>query len=317
MAVDIDALTEDLKTLRKGLGVQDPKISTKVGHALAQVCGVAANDSPAMVTKKVCTRLELLLDRLPLAQRDLGRATLGYGGTATDPYTKRLKALGDAIDRDIRTMQRRADDLIRRIAELACLEAATPVVRRDPPWHTTWLQVILLVDQPAVEVLETRRIVSHRSNLTEIEHSMSVLPVDGLTHPLDLAAFGVEVLGGGAVGNLRKVASNRIAFQLRPPRTLDLHDTHEFVLRVRLPYISPFYVCTPAHPCERFDLRARFGLPRPPRIWRIEGEFAIEANDPLPARTLLGTDAAGEVRAVFEHLEAARSYGIGWQPNAD
>jgi len=313
MVADFAALVADLKALRKGLGVQDPRISAKIGPALRRVCGVPAADPPGVASKKVCARLEQLIDGLPEAQRGLARAAFGFDGTAKEHYTARLRAHGDRNERDVRTMQRWTDEIVDRIAEL--LDTDEPPPRwAESPWHTASLRVSLILDQPEVEVLEIRRIVSHRPGLAEIEHSMTVAPINGVTRPLDLTELGVNIFNGGDVQPIRQVARNRIAFNLRLPRILDTHDEHEFTLRVRVPRISPFYVCTPTFPCDHFDLCARFGRDRvPDRIWRVDGEFAMEADDPLPARMGLTADSSGEVRAEFNHLEPAKSYGIGWQ----
>ncbi|MBE8525726.1 hypothetical protein ILP97_51035 [Amycolatopsis sp. H6(2020)] len=115
---------------------------------------------------------------------------------------------------------------------------------------------------------------------------------------------------------MRMVSSSRVAFSLRPPQPLDAGDEHEFFFRIRVDELpSPFYCCTPEFPCESFDLNVRFDRRQPPqRVWRIDGEFSKEAQDPLTARKPLFLDNAGEVHTGFRDLRPARSYGVGWQP---
>jgi hypothetical protein len=314
VGTECSALGDDLKLLRRGVGVQDPRISTKIGLSLRQACGVLPEDPAGVVSGKVLARLEELVDRLPGTQRGLARAVFGFDGSDGENYTARLRAYGDMWSRDVRTVQRWANEVVERVAELLTVAEPAPARREEPPWYTVSLRVLLVLDQPEVEVFETRRIRSRRPGLAEIEHSMTVAPVDGV-HPVALPALGIDVVNGGDVGSITRIARNRVTFRLRPPQVLDTHDEHEFTLRVRLPRISPFYVCTPLYPCAHFDLRVRFGRHRTPaRVWRIEGELSMEACDPTPVRPLLEVNSANEVHATFDDLEPAKSYGIGWLP---
>ena len=314
MDTESSPLVEDLKTLRKGRGVQDPRISAKIGYTLRKVCGVLPDDPAGVVSEKVLTRLGDLVDRLPAAQRVLARAVFGFDSSAGEAYTQRLRRHGTVSSRDVRTMQRRADEVVDRVAELLDIAGSSPAHREEPPWHTVSLRVLLVLDQPEVEVFETRRIRSHRAGLAYIDHSMTVIPADGV-HPVALSTFGIDVVNGGDVKSLTRITRNRITFRLQPPRVLEAHDEHEFTVRVRLPRISPFYVCTPLYPCAHFDLRVRFGRQQlPARIWRIDGELSMEADDPTPVRPLLEANGANEVHVAFDDLGPARSYGIGWLP---
>lgn len=315
MNPDIDALVKDLKTLRKGLGVHDVDLPTNAGVTLRHVCGVAYDDPPLVVREKIHSTLDRVINELPKSRRLLGRDMFALDGADDNRYSERLKAHGQSVDRDLRTMQRKADEVLRLIAERLVTEGR-PVTRRvEPPWHTKSLAVTLILTGREVEVIETRKIVSHVSDLAEIEHSLTVPPVDPNAEVTDLASLGIDRLGGGEVHTIRLVASNRVAFQLRPPQVLGVHQEHEFSFRLRVARINPFYVCTPTYTCDRFTLRVLFGREHTPtRIWLIDGDFSMEAGDPRPVRTALTTDSNGEVTAEFEHLEPAKSYGIGWKP---
>ncbi|SFJ97848.1 hypothetical protein SAMN05421835_111178 [Amycolatopsis sacchari] len=311
---EIEALVAELKRVRKGPGIQARSLPDVAGAPLRRACGVLDTDPPGRVRDKIVRTLADLVERLPEAHRATARAVFGFGTTAGLRYTARLAQLGQVVDRDMRTMQRRADDVVYLVAELAATrpppEAPEPVV----PWHTTALAVSLIPDGPGAEVFETREIVSHVADLEEIEHSISLGRAPGVSGPVDLGELGIEVLRGGEVHSTRMVSSTRVAFQLRPPRVLAAGDRHEFFVRMRVPRILPFYCCTPEFPCERFRLNIRFDrVPPPARLWRIDGELSKDADDPLPARKPLSLDGT-EVHADFEGLLPARSYGIGWQP---
>uniref|UniRef100_UPI003F498751 hypothetical protein n=1 Tax=Amycolatopsis sp. CA-082387 TaxID=3239918 RepID=UPI003F498751 len=313
----VNALSAELKLLRKGLGVQAENLPSLVGGELRAVCGVREGDNPGTVRAKVVTRLKALIEELPFRQRETARIVLGFGTGANERYTARLELLGTGADRNIRTMQRRADDVLYLIAEAAYEKPPAsrgPLVAGQGPWHTSALAVRLTLTGAAAEVFETRRIVSHIAGLEEIDHGVSLArPVSATGEP-DLSGLGIDVVSGGEVHSVRMISSTRVAFRLRPPRALDAGDQHEFFFRIRVETLLPFYCCTPEFPCESFDLNVRFDRREPPhRIWRIDGDFSKDAGDPVPARKPLFLDNAGEVQTGFHDLQPARSYGVGWQ----
>ncbi|MEC3982141.1 hypothetical protein [Amycolatopsis sp. H20-H5] len=320
----IDALMTELKVLRKGLGVQAKSLPSAVGTHLREACGVVDGDTPGQVREKVVTTLLDLIDRLPETQRRTAKILLGFDVGADQRYTARLTQLGDGADRNVRTMQRRADDVIYLIAEAACSRSATgtPASRAaaigEGPWHTSTLEVSMVLLDVGAEVFETRRIVSHVPGLKEIEHSISLARPAPTGEPLDLIGLGIDVVSGGEVHSERMVSSTRVAFQLRPPRALDAGDEHDFFFRIRVPVLlAPFYCCTPEFSCERFELNVRFDRARlPDRVWRIDGELSKDAEDSFPIREQLTASSSGEVHADFRDLRPARSYGIGWHPSA-
>ncbi|KDN20378.1 hypothetical protein DV20_20735 [Amycolatopsis rifamycinica] len=316
----IKALSAELKLLRKGLGIQAKTLPSLVGEQLREVCGVQEEDSPGTVRGKVVETLRRLIEKLPESHRGTARIVLGFGTGANERYTQRLERLGTGADRNVRTMQRRADDVIYLIAE-AAFGAPWPyagaAAASDGPWHTSALAVRLTLTGVAqAEVFETRRVVSHVAGLADVEHAISLAGPARTTGQPDLSGLGIDVVAGGEVHSVRMVSSSRVAFSLRPPQPLDAGDEHEFFFRIRLDELpSPFYCCTPEFPCESFDLNVRFDRRKPPqRVWRIDGEFSKDAQDPLPARKPLFLDNAGEVRTGFRDLRPARSYGVGWQP---
>ncbi|HET6706154.1 hypothetical protein [Amycolatopsis sp.] len=316
----INALSAELKLLRKGLGIQTKTLPATVGEQLREVCGVHEDDSPGTVRGKVVETLRRLIEKLSESHRETARIVLGFGTGPNERYTQRLELLGTGADRNVRTMQRRADDVVYLIAE-AAYGAPWPyggaAVSQDGPWHTSALAVRLtMTGVAAAEVFETRRVVSHVAGLADVEHAISLARPASTTDTLELSDVGIDVVAGGEVHSVRLVSSTRVAFSLRPPQPLDAGDEHEFFFRIRVDELSaPFYCCTPEFPCESFDLNIRFDRRQPPqRVWRIDGEFSKDAQDPLTARKPLFLDNAGEVRTGFRDLRPARSYGVGWQP---
>lgn len=313
---EIETLVAELKRVRRGTGVQAAGLPGIAGAPLRRVCGVLETDPPGVVRDKIVRTLERFIDRLPDGSKHIARTVLGFGAPSHARYTQRLSELAVRADRDMRTMQRRADEVVYLLAELAVTTPVLPAPDEASPWHTTALAVDLILGGEGGEIFEAREIVSHSAELAEIEHAVSVAVErpGTLNRPPAAEELGIEALRGGQLHSPRFVSSTRVAFQLRPTRVLHAGDRHEFFLRFRVPLLLPFYCATPEFPCERFSLNVRFDPARPPsRVWRIDGELSKDAEDPLPDRKTLGVDG-GEVGVAFENLRPARSYGIGWQP---
>jgi hypothetical protein len=317
MDVGIAGLVDDLKAVRRGLGVHAPDLATRLGPALAKVCSVADSDAPGVRRHKVIVTLTELTDRLPESPRVIGRIAFGLDGAGHERYTARVMRIAGLIDRDTRTAQRRVDDVIAQIAESATASVPRQTRRGELDWHTTEVRSLVLLHLPVVEVIETRKVLSHRTGLSEVDHSVSVVRPPGATGPPSLADLGVDLLYGGVLHSPELITASRVRLRLRLPAPLEQGAGHEFSFRIRLPQgLAPFYVCTPMAPCERFELTVGFGQGRAPgRIWLIEDEFALDAAEDVPGRPEIGADAAGQATAVFTDLAPQRSYGLGWEPH--
>ncbi|MDT8910210.1 helix-turn-helix transcriptional regulator [Amycolatopsis sp. PS_44_ISF1] len=314
----VDALAAELKVLRKGLGIQAKTLPDHVGARLRQVCEVEDRDSPGTVRDKVAETVRGLITRLPDSQQEVAWLVFGFGTPAGWHYTERLAKLAADAQRDLRTMQRRADDVVYLLAETAyAAPSRLPQVSREDPWHTSALAVRLTFAETGAEVFETRRIISHVDGLEEIEHSISLArPLQPGQPQPTFEGLGIDIVAGGEVHSTRMLSSTRAAFRLRPPRPLDAEEQHEFFFRIRVDeFPSPFYCCTPEYACESFDLNMRFHRGHLPiRAWRIDGEFSKDVEDPIAPRKPLWPDNTGEIHTIFHDLEPARSYGIGWEP---
>lgn len=320
MNFGVAELMNELKALRKGFGVESADLPARLGPALRTVCGVAAGDTGATVRRKVSAALTGLIGCVPDDLGRLSRTALGLGGLPLERYQRRVERLAERLERDPRTVQRRIDDALRRVAELAVDgRACHQSVQRGVPWHTIGLRVAVLLDQPVIEVLETRHILAHRPDLAEIDDSVTISPPADWNGSLDPADLGVDVVSGGVLHSPRLVAPNRFGFRLRLPRPLGHGEEGEFSLRIKVnrPF-APHFVCTPWFPCQHFNLVVRFGPDRvPPRIWLLDNVFPLELADPWPQRPAVEANAAGEARAAFTDLEPHRSYGLGWEPLPD
>ncbi|SDI31332.1 hypothetical protein SAMN05192558_10790 [Actinokineospora alba] len=310
------ALFDELKSLRKGFGLNGSRPIGEFGPLVRRASGVTAADTEWTTRAKIRATFDRLSDCLAELHRTVARAALGFDAPPTVRYTERLMAVATRapdLDRSERTLKRRCDDALRLLAELALAEQRAEVAARNQgPWHTSILRTRVLLDEPEIEAIETRRIASHVAGLSVIRLSLTVAPPE----KGDRGAVGrlrLRMLSGAEVIASRRAAAARVEFDLRLSRVLDAEEEHDIEFMVGVPEMSPYYLCTPAYPCELFDLRIRFGRRRgPSRVQVVDGAFAHEAGDPTVPRATVGLDRAGEVRHVFRDLAPYRSYGLLW-----
>ncbi|RZQ63625.1 hypothetical protein EWH70_13110 [Amycolatopsis suaedae] len=233
------------------------------------------------VRQKLSARLTELAEHLP---DDLRLVTLAaFAISARQPlYQDRVSWAAMQVDRDSRTVRRRVDEAIDQLAELA---AAVPVAAGG--WRTAELCVAAALDRDRPEVLERRRIVADQDDLRELELDS---PVAGEADVF----YGGTLTGAGLV----------------LPRPLSRGESHDVAVRVRLSSLPPYLVCVPGRPCDRFDLRLRFGRGSAPRVWKLHGAFQPAPQwqgDPQPV------DRAGEVHLRFRSLTPGLAYGARWE----
>ncbi|MFE2755729.1 hypothetical protein ACFXGA_27385 [Actinosynnema sp. NPDC059335] len=316
MEINVAGLVAELKALRKGRGIESADLDARVGPALGRLVGVADDDGPAQVRRRLRDWLTAHARALPEDLKEAAHLAFGLGHDAR-LHRERVRSLALRIDRDDRTARRRIDDALLRIAQ----RALDPDLRRpepDLPWRTAELSAAVVLDLPVPEVVERRRIVAERDGLDEIGLSVTVEPPDPGRGPLD--DVGLDVLYGGVLTSRARQSTNRIGFALRPPEPLRRDEEHEYAIRIRLSPergIAPYYVCTPRYPCAVFRLHVRFGPGRAPGvIWRLRDTLPIELGDPESSRSRVAADACGEVHLTFTDLKPNLSYGITWADGA-
>jgi hypothetical protein len=312
-------LAEELKTLRKGRGVDVTQVSERVGPALREVCGLETGASPAAVRRKLGTRLEGLAAGLPDDLRVAVLAALGLHPGARLPFYKdRIRWIAQYLNRDERTARRRVDYGIGQLAEIAIALMDAVDGGADGVgfgWRVEELRSVLLLDQPVPVAIELRRILTERDGLDELDLAFS-LPYRSAA-PDSSHRLAVDVLYGGTLLGRMDESAEPFGFVLRLPRRLERRETHEFGLRFRVPagqVMRPHYACVPKHPHDYFDLRVRFDAARlPSRIWRVENASQRDLDDPAAKGEDLAVDAAGEVRLYFRQLTPGLAYGVRWQ----
>lgn len=298
-------LVRELKTLRKGRGLYASRFEERVGPTLRAACEVTDGDGLMVVRQKVAARLRELADQLPDDLRLATLAAFAINSEARLPlYQDRVHWAAVQVDRDDRTVRRRVDEAIDQLADMA---TASPRSRPDAPvsgWHTTELQVVVVLDRGRPEVLERRRIVADMEGLRSLDLAVS------LPH----REVEASVLYGGTLVSRGLEASDRLGWSLSLPRALARRDEHDFAVRFHLPAMRPYLMCVPRHPCDVFDLRVRFGDRAPSRVWTLHGAFQRDVSDPLFHGSQHSVDHAGEIHMRFRQLTPGLAYGARWEP---
>ena len=298
-------LVRELKTLRKGRGLHASRFTERVGPGLRAACAVTDGDGLVVTRQKVAARLTELAERLPADLREVTLAAFAIGAAEPLPlYQDRVEAAAAKVERDPRTVRRRVDEAIVQLAELA---RSAPVVRAGADgWHTTDQQVVVVLDRDRPEVLERRRIMADHDGLTSLNLAVSV--------PAGRRDVEASVYFGGTLVDRGMEATERVGWALNLPKPLALGEFHEFVVRFRLPFIRPYLMSVPRHPCDLFDLRVRFGRARTPRrVWTLHGAFQRDVSDPAYHGNQHPVDDAGEIHLRFQHLRPGLAYGARWE----
>jgi len=313
-------IVRELKRLRKGRAIFARQIADRVGPALRTIFGVADDDTPADIRRKIADRIENLAHELPEDLRLAVLAALAIHREARQPfYQDRVAWLAARLGRDERTARRRIDDAVERLAELAA--AAIRRTRHDgaglpPAWHTEDLRVSLALDQPSPEAFEYRLVVADRDDLDELDLALTFTAPPGWKAPAPLGEPPVDVFHGGTLVRRTRETTDRIALALALPRPLARTERHEYSLRYRVPQGQPMaahYVSVLRQRCDRFTLHVRFGTGNPPpRVWRLAGVFQRDVDDPMPRGEPVALDTAGEVHLTFRNLTPGLAYGARW-----
>lgn len=312
-------LVHELKALRKGRGIYASHIGQRVGPALRAVCGVTAEDGPAVIRRKVAAQLEELSAGLPPDLRVAVLAAFAISPATRLPlYQDRITWVAAQLDRDPRTARRRIDEGIHQLAELASIPAITPVLESGlggvQGWRMCERRIALVLDRNRPEALEQHRVVSDRDGVAELDLGVGLAQPYGHPHPHD--ELDVNVLYGGDLIERRVESVERRCFSLALPSPLARGEAHDFALFLRLPAgqsIQPKFVCVPNHPWDLLDLRVRFDRSRlPSRISVVRNAFHRDFDDPDPDADAVSANAAGEIHLTFRALAPGLAYGIRW-----
>ncbi|NYI93269.1 AcrR family transcriptional regulator [Amycolatopsis endophytica] len=305
----------ELKILRKGRGLSVAQLTERVGPALQAVCAISADDDAAGVRRKVSDRLLALIEALPGDLRMSLLAAFGLHEQAQHPfYGERVSWAARTLERDDRTVRRRIDEGIDRLAEYAVATTKPAAAGPSRSWHTEELRVALALDQPVPEAFEFRRVVVDADEIDELDLALTLTSAGSNSRPLEETDLRVDVFHGGVLTGRHMESSDRVGLALRLPAPLHRNDRHEIALRFRAGLRHPHYVCVPRQPCDLFDLHVRFGASVPEEVVRLDKAFQDDARDPAVRGAALTVDSSGEVHEQFRHLVPGFAYGVRWRP---
>jgi hypothetical protein len=315
MGVEAAALVAELKKLRKGRGVQSSSIETVVGPALRDVCGISAHDGPSVVRERTIERLGGLAEFLPPDLSLVVRVALALHPEVSGQFLhERIRWLALHQDRDARTIRRRVDDGLARLAEAATQHDDGPAGSDPQDWHVQDFEAVLRLDLPSPTCYERRTIVADSDDLDTVT-ILYTIP----RHAADESPeheMQVDINYGAKVVARERVSDSLFKYVLKLPTALRRGTRHEYGMIVRLPQgqpMRPHYVYVPERPCERFELRVRFPSDQAPvQVERVSAAFHRAIDESSRHPELIHVDSVDEVRARFVDLAPRYGYGIRW-----
>lgn len=309
-------LTNELKILRKGRGLQTPKLIEQVGPMLRQLCGIASTDGSAMVREKLTDRLRILSDQLPDDLRLTVMIALALQPDTQQQFLQdRVQFLAGVQKRDVRTIRRRMDDGFELLAEIAMKAPETGARGSGFAWYIDRVESILRLDKQTPECFERRTIVAERDGLDTVQ-AMITVPRDTDRRAPGEQDLQPELYFGATLLRRQRKHEQRFVYDLGLPRPLMAGDRHEYGMIFRIPPDQPMrdhYVLFPDRRCEEFRLRIRFdqaGLPA--KLWRVVEAFHRDVDDRTPTEPLLSVDRIGEITLTFHGLLPGHGYGAQW-----
>lgn len=315
MPIGSTELATELKTLRKGRGLQTPRLTEQVGPALRALCGIAESESSASAREKLTKSLGILSAGLPADLRIVVTTALALHSDSQRQFLQdRVQSLAELQQRDVRTIRRRMDEGFELLAELATAPTGQDQRTGSLGWYIDRVEATLRMDKPSPECFERRRIVSERDGLENIQATITLPKTpSGAVDDHDL--FAELYFGAVLLGKQRKNES-RFIFDLGLPAPLAMGEKHEYGIVLKVPdhqTMRSHYVFFPNRGCDEFELRVRFDPQRPPsKIWRVDDAYPRDVDEAEPSETLLELDRAGEVNQSFRTLLPGHGYGVQW-----
>jgi hypothetical protein len=314
---EVKALVDELRQLRRGLGLHAADVLGRVGPILTRVCGLDSLPAPGERRERLSQRIGGLVSALPTELRLAVQAAFGLPPADQSRFLrKRMEWLGDQLDRDPRTALRRVEAGLTLLAE-GMLQTAVQSgddVYAPGGWFVESFRATLMMHVDPVELIETRRVVSTIDGLDRITVAWSIPAV----HPGSRSGLRVDLLYGGELERDEKISTETFwSCTVKIPQPLRRGESHEFQVRVvSLPRsdFQPYFVVTPFRRCDEFVLRAKFdGSGGEPVVWALDGTPFQLVHENHPLGEQLSLDSVGEVEQRFQDLRTGLSYGLRWR----
>lgn len=313
MAIDRDALVEELKFLRKGLAMRHNAVLRRLGPQTRAVAGISATDTAVGARQKLTACIDALLRGHPREVRLTVLAALALHPEADQrSLSQREVWLTSRLNCHERTVRRRVDEAF----ETFVTAAADRLEERRPAdaWEVRSLRAVLRLDLPTPELTEHRTVVMTRDDVRElyVRYSVPRPRVGGS------ASHGIlaDVVYGGEIVHGERLSDQHFGFRVALPRPFARGETHEYAMVVQVPPgqpMVPHYVHQPLLRCEEFDVTVRFDPARLPRtVWRLDGVTTRMLDDERPTADVLALDRLGGLHLAFHELRQGLAYGVKW-----
>jgi hypothetical protein len=315
-------LANEFRSLRKGRGLLERHLSSRLGTQLAYLCEISASSDPALLRERVGSTVANLAKDLPPDLRlAVGAALALTPGVQHRFLTERVDWLAGRLNCDGRTARRRIDHGFEMLVEEAIrqeVEAVStppPVEAATEVYCVEFFRGLLRLDTPTPELIEERTIVATQDDVAEIVVALSLPRTAGGGPRHEVAA---QVLHGGRIKRPDHLAENHFRFVVQLPRPLRTGEKHDYTVQFTVPDgqpIGPHYTVVPLRPCRRSELIVRFD-PRqlPLAAWLLDGVPPRVIDSRQPAGPLLTPDGVGEINLAFEDVVPGLGYGVAWVP---
>lgn len=319
MPIGAAELANELKSLRKGRGLQSPRLAEQVGPMLRTLSGAGDADHTEALRERLSETLRNLAEHLPNDLRMIALVALALHPDNQHQFLQeRVRFLADLYHRDVRTIRRRMDEAFNRLSEIATTtcDSTAPDEGSGLGWYTGRLESIMRMDKDSPECFERRTIVAESDGLDRITTMMTV-PKQAQSTDERHGLFP-ELYFGATLLSVHRRYGDRFSFELALPRTLQANESHEIGMILRIPHDQPMrnhYVLLPDRRCDELTVRVRFakdGLPA--RVWRVADAFHRQLDEALPGEDPLPVDRSGEVCTSFRRLRPGHGYGVQWLP---
>lgn len=312
---DVDAVTRDLMTLRKGRGLQTPGLAPRLGPALLSALDLRTDLAETELRRRAQAGIVEAAQALPGDLREAVLVALAVDGWTNVPLlTDRLDAVAVAMDRDARTARRRVDAATRQLADALVTSRVDVENPFAPPgWYVESLASTLRVGPAGARLTEDRVVVADTDGLDTVTATLSLpAPVSGRMPELDITAEA-----GCRIRGAHHVSQSHWRYELALPHPLRAGEAHRYVVSFSVPdrdLMRPYYTLIPLRRTRRFSAEIRFADPAAVELaWRLDGVPPAVLEDAAPTTRILTPDDAGVIRVRFEPVVQGLCYGVQWR----
>jgi len=316
-----DQFVQEFTGLRRGWGLWDTSLRTRVGPGTRLLCGIRPDAEDRDVRRLVLTKVKQLSDGFAAQDRRAIAVALGAeAGYQLPLLAERIQRLAAEHCVSPRTARRWVDRAFRLLAE----EAAASLLKEPDlapddsgqGWFVRRFEALMRLDTPGPQLIDKRTIVALKDGLSRISVRFSLprrLEGDELGYAVE-----AEVQQGARIESHEKLGEGHFHYVLALSKTLRKGEEHTYTMIFRVPRdqpIRPYYAFIPLVASETFQVRVRFDPLRLPKaVWRIHRLAPRELADrPIPGEPLV-LDDADEVMLDFAKVEQGFGYGVGWLP---